>query len=100
MTLPTQARAKTIQNFFAFRRPARHSPGRNHNAHCPAHRGPQKLLKGFLAKPESSGGAVYFLFGEGEESAKPQFCTLSAFAFSGPKKPAATFSRTTRTETT
>lgn len=25
---------------------------------------PQKLLKDFLAMPESSGGAVYYLFGE------------------------------------
>ncbi|WP_287065412.1 GIY-YIG nuclease family protein, partial [Ramlibacter sp.] len=33
---------------------------------------PRKLLKDFLAMPESAGGAVYFLFGEGEESAKPQ----------------------------
>lgn len=33
---------------------------------------PRKLLKEFLVTPESSGGAVYFLFGEAEESAKPQ----------------------------
>ncbi len=33
---------------------------------------PRALLKEFLAMPESAGGAVYFLFGDGEESAKPQ----------------------------
>lgn len=33
---------------------------------------PRALLKEFLAMPESAGGAVYFLFGDGEMSAKPQ----------------------------
>lgn len=33
---------------------------------------PRALLKEFLAMPESAGGAVYFLFGDAEESAKPQ----------------------------
>lgn len=33
---------------------------------------PRALLKDFLAMPESAGGAVYFLFGDAEESAKPQ----------------------------
>src|SRR5512133_2897499 len=32
---------------------------------------PRALLKDFLAMPESAGGAVYFLFGDAEESAKP-----------------------------
>lgn len=33
---------------------------------------PRALLKEFLAMPESGGGAVYFLFGDTDESAKPQ----------------------------
>jgi predicted GIY-YIG superfamily endonuclease len=33
---------------------------------------PRKLLKEFLAMPESVGGAVYFLFGEAEDTAKPK----------------------------
>lgn len=33
---------------------------------------PRKLLKDFLGMPECAGGAVYFLFGDAEESAKPQ----------------------------
>ncbi|WP_415266615.1 GIY-YIG nuclease family protein [Acidovorax sacchari] len=33
---------------------------------------PRALLKNFLAMPESAGGAVYFLFGDAEESVKPQ----------------------------
>lgn len=33
---------------------------------------PRALLKDFLAMPESAGGAVYFLFGDREEAAKPQ----------------------------
>jgi predicted GIY-YIG superfamily endonuclease len=33
---------------------------------------PRALLKDFLAMPESAGGAVYFLFGDPEESAKPK----------------------------
>lgn len=33
---------------------------------------PRALLKDFLSMPESSGGAVYFLFGDAEESAKPK----------------------------
>lgn len=33
---------------------------------------PRALLKNFLAMPESAGGAVYFLFGDADESVKPQ----------------------------
>lgn len=33
---------------------------------------PRVLLKEFLGMPECDGGAVYFLFGDAEESAKPQ----------------------------
>lgn len=33
---------------------------------------PRALLKEFLAMPEAVGGAVYFLFGDGEESVKPK----------------------------
>jgi hypothetical protein len=33
---------------------------------------PRALLKDFLAMPESAGGAVYFLFGDAEETAKPK----------------------------
>ena len=33
---------------------------------------PRALLKEFLAMPEAIGGAVYFLFGDAEESAKPK----------------------------
>lgn len=33
---------------------------------------PRVLLKDFLTMPESAGGAVYFLFGDGEQSAKPK----------------------------
>ncbi|WP_162570787.1 MULTISPECIES: GIY-YIG nuclease family protein [unclassified Variovorax] len=32
---------------------------------------PRALLKEFLAMPEAAGGAVYFLFGDAEEAAKP-----------------------------
>lgn len=33
---------------------------------------PRALLKDFLAMPEAAGGAVYFLFGDADESAKPK----------------------------
>lgn len=67
-----QARAKTIQIFLPSGDPQGIRQAEITTRIVRLLEVPRALLKDFLAMPESSGGAVYFLFGDADESAKPQ----------------------------
>jgi hypothetical protein len=68
----TQVRAKTIQIFLPSGDPQGIRQAEITTRIVRFIEVPRALLKDFLAMPESAGGAVYFLFGDAEESAKPQ----------------------------
>lgn len=67
-----QARAKTIQIFLPSGDPQGIRQAEITTRIVRLLEVPRALLKEFLAMPESAGGAVYFLFGDADESAKPQ----------------------------
>jgi predicted GIY-YIG superfamily endonuclease len=67
-----QARAKTIQIFLPSGDPQGIRQAEITTRIVRLLEVPRALLKDFLAMPESAGGAVYFLFGDAEASAKPR----------------------------
>lgn len=67
----SQARAKTIQIFLPSGDPQGIRQAEITTRIVRLLEVPRALLKDFLAMPESAGGAVYFLFGDADESAKP-----------------------------
>ena len=67
-----QARAKTIQIFLPSGDPQGIRQAEITTRIVRLIEVPRALLKDFLAMPESDGGAVYFLFGDAGEFAKPQ----------------------------